>query len=117
MVNNASLINLIKLFNSILFLKVEAKHAVHILSHGRLSSNEQNFLSGDLHTLEPPERRWDFEFHQLHSLGLDVESLDDVQGSFILVIASEDEDCVVVKHTGRGLGTVAVELELNLAHG
>ena len=68
MVNNPSFINLIKLFNSIFFLKVEAKHAIHILAHCRLSSNEENFLSGDLHALKSPERRWDFEFHKLHRL-------------------------------------------------
>ena len=68
MVNNSSLINLIKLFNSIFFLKIEAEHAIHILAHGRLSSNQEYFLGGDLHALESSERRWDFEFHQLHRL-------------------------------------------------
>ena len=62
-VDDARLVNFIKLLDSVVFLEVEAEYAVHVLALRTDTSNQQDLLGRYFDGLESPERRGNFKFH------------------------------------------------------
>ena len=107
-IDNAWSINLVKLLNRVLFVKVEAEHSIEFLTVLSESTDQQYLGRWDLHRDKASNGRRDEQVHLDHFLLWKLKFLNGAESALVATVASKDEDGGLVEDAAATLRPVLV---------